>query len=156
MGQGAESCGGYDIEYDEYDDVDLVSGGIWTQRDGSKIRVSDMTETHLKNTMRICAMLSQEATFECDQEKWQSWVDIIGDELSGRAKRDDNKRQGKRLVTRNENNKPRGRKIKMICKCGKHYEAREADLKRGWGLSCSKSCAAHRKLTKKQSKGVTK
>lgn len=152
MGQGAESCGGYDIEYDEYDDADLVSGGIWTQRDGSQIRVSDMTDTHLKNTMRLCAKLSQEATFECDQEKWQAWVDIIGDELSGRAKRDDNKRQEKILVTRKGGNNPRGRKVKMTCHCGKHYEARESDLKRGWGLSCSKSCAAYRKLTKNNHK----
>ena len=34
---------------------------------------------------------------------------------------------------------------KMICHCGGRYDAREADLARGWGLSCSKSCAAKRK-----------
>ena len=32
--------------------------------------------------------------------------------------------------------------IKMTCRCGKTYEAREADVKRGWGKSCSKRCAA--------------
>lgn len=26
--------------------------------------------------------------------------------------------------------------------CGKEYSARSADVKRGWGLNCSKSCAA--------------
>jgi len=26
--------------------------------------------------------------------------------------------------------------------CKKEYEAKEADVKRGWGLCCSKSCAA--------------
>lgn len=29
----------------------------------------------------------------------------------------------------------------MKCKCGKDYLARTADIKRGWGRSCSKSCA---------------
>ena len=35
--------------------------------------------------------------------------------------------------------------IEMICWCGSHYMAREADLKRGWALSCSKSHAAIRR-----------
>jgi hypothetical protein len=29
--------------------------------------------------------------------------------------------------------------------CGKEYEADERNLKRGWGLCCSKSCAAHKR-----------
>ena len=33
----------------------------------------------------------------------------------------------------------------MKCHCGNLYEARTADLKRGWALSCSKSCAATRR-----------
>ena len=33
-------------------------------------------------------------------------------------------------------------KVELICHCGERYFAREADLKRGWGKSCSKSCAA--------------
>lgn len=36
-------------------------------------------------------------------------------------------------------------KIELKCHCGEHYFAREADIKRGWGLSCSKSCAAIRR-----------
>ena len=36
-------------------------------------------------------------------------------------------------------------KVEMICHCGAHYEAREADLRRGWGYSCDKSCAAKRR-----------
>lgn len=30
------------------------------------------------------------------------------------------------------------------CQCGKEFRAREADRKRGWARSCSKSCAASR------------
>lgn len=36
-------------------------------------------------------------------------------------------------------------KVKMICHCGKHYLARDADLARGWARSCSKHCAAVRR-----------
>lgn len=35
--------------------------------------------------------------------------------------------------------------VLMICHCGEEYTARSADLKRGWGYSCSKSCAAKRR-----------
>lgn len=36
-------------------------------------------------------------------------------------------------------------KVDMICYCGEEYQAREADLRRGWGFSCGKSCAAKRR-----------
>lgn len=36
-------------------------------------------------------------------------------------------------------------KVNMVCHCGKEYTTRTADLERGWGLSCSKSCAAIRR-----------
>jgi hypothetical protein len=39
----------------------------------------------------------------------------------------------------------RGKKQTMKCHCGNIYEAREADLKRGWALSCSQPCAATRR-----------
>ncbi len=35
--------------------------------------------------------------------------------------------------------------VEMVCHCGELYDAREADLKRGWGYSCSKSCSAKRR-----------
>lgn len=39
---------------------------------------------------------------------------------------------------------PRGKMVERICKCGcgVKFEAREADVKRGWGRFASKSCAA--------------
>ena len=40
-------------------------------------------------------------------------------------------------------NKSRGAKQKVICKCCKQeFKARVADIKRGWGKYCSKSCKA--------------
>lgn len=39
--------------------------------------------------------------------------------------------------------KARGKKIEVKCKCCKvPFLAREADVKRGWGKYCSKSCKA--------------
>jgi len=35
--------------------------------------------------------------------------------------------------------------VEMQCHCGEIYSARSADLKRGWGYSCDKSCAAKRR-----------
>lgn len=29
-----------------------------------------------------------------------------------------------------------------MCKCGRIYQVKFSDLQRGWGLNCSKSCAA--------------
>jgi hypothetical protein len=39
----------------------------------------------------------------------------------------------------------RGKTQTMKCHCSNLYEARKADLSRGWALSCSKSCAATRR-----------
>lgn len=35
--------------------------------------------------------------------------------------------------------------VKLRCYCGSVYTKRIADIKRGWGKSCSKSCAAKKK-----------
>lgn len=137
MGQGVESCGGYDLEYDEYEEN--LCSGFWVQRDGSSIEVSKMGTSHIKNTLRMVRGLAASANFTSDADKWEAWADIFETELSRRIDV-----PGKTKTARNP--KPvRGAKVQMVCHCGKHYEAREADLKRGWGLSCSKSCAALRK-----------
>lgn len=38
--------------------------------------------------------------------------------------------------------KVRGKMVEQTCKCGNKFEARESDVRRGWGVYCSKSCAA--------------
>lgn len=40
--------------------------------------------------------------------------------------------------------------MKRGCKCGKSFYAKISDVKRGWGNSCSKSCAAQRRESKKR------
>ena len=137
MGQGAESCGGYDLEYDEYEEN--LCSGRWVQRDGSSIEVSSMGINHIKNTLRMVRRLAASSSFTSEADKWEAWVNIFESELSRRVDVPSNNKNAR-------NPQPtRGLKAKMVCHCGKHYEAREADLKRGWGLSCSKSCAASRK-----------
>lgn len=36
--------------------------------------------------------------------------------------------------------------VKLKCHCGSVYTAREADIKRGWGKTCSKSCASLKRI----------
>ena len=134
MGQGAESCGGYEIEYNPYEEN--LSTGLWEQRNGSLISPSDMTISHLKNTKRICNDLASTASFSCEADKWMEWVEIFNDEIY--------LREGSRKKAKpSKPAQPQsGSKTKMKCHCGKAYNARNADLKRGWAKSCSKRCAA--------------
>ncbi|UIW10231.1 hypothetical protein [Flyfo siphovirus Tbat1_6] len=138
MGQGTESCGGYDLEYDEYEEN--LCSGRWVQRDGSSIEVSKMGTNHIKNTLRMVRGLAASSSFTSEECKWEAWTDVFEEELVRRVDV-----PAKNKTARNPQ-PVRGAKVQMVCHCGKHYDAREADLKRGWGLSCSKSCAASRKV----------
>lgn len=140
MGQGTESCGGYDLDFDEYDDDSLMDG-MWTQKNGSRISVTKMTEGHLKSTIKMCERLARSATFTNERDKWNEWVDVLETELSRRVVTTPKPVKSKPAVIQ----PARGSKKWMVCHCGKHYQARVADLKRGWGLSCGKSCAAVRR-----------
>ena len=55
----------------------------------------------------------------------------------------------------------RGKMVKRICKwCGKEFEARQADVNRGWGKFCSKHCKAMEQESRtgqyKKHKGLVK
>jgi hypothetical protein len=138
MGQGTESCGGYDVEYDEYEEC---QDGYWIQRDGSRIAISAMSLSHLINTKRICSRLAATASFSSDSEKWSERVEAFDSEIATRQQ----KQKSCPKAIKAEKSNPRGVIVEMICHCGFGYQARSADIKRGWGLSCGKRCAAIRR-----------
>lgn len=145
MGQGAESCGGYEVDYDEYDG-DAMASGIWTKRDGSRIKLSAMTTSHLRGARRICKNMAISANFSDEEEKWEEWVDMFESEILGRGQ----EISPIAVYVSPEAIKPtRGLKLTMICHCGTEYQARKADIERGWGLSCSKRCSSIRREYKK-------
>ncbi|AUR95673.1 hypothetical protein NVP1210O_51 [Vibrio phage 1.210.O._10N.222.52.C2] len=135
MGQGTESCGGYEIDYDEYEEG--LGFGDWTQKNGLSINVSDMTLSHLKGARRIAERAGRAANFSCDAEKWEAWVDVFDDEIYRKSKAAVRKKAGSAPAS-----PPRGKTASLRCACGKVYTPRVADLKRGWGKSCGKRCAS--------------
>ena len=137
MGQGTDSCGGYDVEYDAYEDA--LNTGKWIQQNGSSICPSKMTVSHIRNTKRICENLVMTSSSDCESEKWQEWVDIFSDELSSRGEL---QVHVAKYTSPSAVKKTRGSKVELICHCGNKYLPRLADLKRGWGKSCSKRCAS--------------
>lgn len=151
MGQGTESCGGYDVEYDPYwDEMHNSSEPLWTGKHGEQYRLSDMTKSHLRGAIRVAERAAYNSNFTCDQDNWNEWVYILESELESRS-------TSTKSCTSSPKKPVRGKKTKMKCHCGTEYEAREADLKRGYGLSCNKSCAAiRRKYNKPAAQRVDK
>lgn len=123
-GQGTESCGGYDVGYDPYEDG--LTTGIWTMKDQTQISIHKMSKNHLIRAIRLCRYNSYSGTFSCESDKWDAWVELFQNEIDSR-KCTDTKRTVKdaRLPLR-------GTKITMICHCGNEYKARSSDIKRGW------------------------
>lgn len=138
MGQGTESCQGYEWDYDAYEEG--LENGEWTTKGGGTIHVSQMSLQHLRNSLRLVVRNKHEATFTDQEEKWEAWIDILESEIE--------KREATPAIPKAPKTAPkpiRGKKVAMICHCGVEYIAREADLKRKQGLSCSKSCASTRR-----------
>lgn len=164
MGQGTESCGGYEVHFDPYDYDESDGFNVWTGRNHESYEVSKMSNSHIRNTIEICRRLSLTANFSCDAEKWDAWIDVFESELYNREKNGIVINNPKQKTTGQVKQKPvdswegkkenlspnktepvkkgRGSKLTLKCWCGTVYEARIADLKRGWAMSCCKSCAA--------------
>lgn len=135
MGQGTESCQGYEVDYDEYEEG--LSSGVWIQRGGGEIHVSKMSLHHLLNCRRIVQQRAAIANFTSDTEMWNEWEELLNREIESRPEPVRKPYKAPQPV--------RGTKVAMICHCGQEYNARQADIKRKQGLSCSKRCAAIRR-----------
>lgn len=132
MGQGAESCGAYDLEYSPF--AEGLAFGDWPAQDGT-VNVKDMSTRHLTNAIRVAKRMQVCAGFEEDMDMWGDWVDLLTEELDRRPAEIRKVRTAPPAPTR-------GAKLWLQCHCGTKYHARVADLERGWGRSCSKACAA--------------
>tara|TARA_Y100001973_G_C5205526_1_gene341217 strand:+ start:1947 stop:2378 length:432 start_codon:yes stop_codon:yes gene_type:complete len=132
MGQGTESAGGYEIDYDPAYEGLNHGVPLWN----GTIPVTSMSRRYVVNALNVARNASHSATFECDAEKWSEWVDILEQRLS---------EMPKPVAKYTGNIKKRGKTKRMRCHCGSEYDAREADLKRGYAKSCSKRCAAIRR-----------
>ena len=144
MGQGTESCGGYEVDYDPVEEG--LETGEWTQRDGTVIRYTEMSLTHLRNARRYALTRAECCSFSSDADTWREWAELFEREIDNRefaaikAKRVQTAVAPVKAVVAA---KPaRGSTVRMKCFCGVEYNARSADLKRGWAQTCSKSCAA--------------
>lgn len=73
-----------------------------------------------------------------------------GAEDAWRLQQGQSRLEAKILRTAPKNKKGMTGKYWMKCHCGAHYEAKGADLGRGWGFSCSKRCSAARREFGKQ------
>lgn len=150
MGQGADDAdaAGWAHEVDDAYETGLITG-TWTQRDGAPIKVANMTLKHLYGARRVAERARDRACFTNIQELWQSWVDLFDDEIFLRERKVQAQHTPKAAPASTEPKAapqaPRGKMQWMKCHCGTEYQARTADVKRGWGLSCSKRCAAIRR-----------
>lgn len=140
MGQGTESCGGYEIEYDPYEEG--LCDGMWQQSDYSSIHVSKMSVKHIRNSIKLCENMRNTSNFSCDEDKWDEWIDIFESELYSRGEPRYELKTPVHYDTPEKVKSTRGSKIELVCHCGNKYSPRVSDLKRGWGKSCCKKCAS--------------
>lgn len=138
MGQGSDSCGGDEWDYDEYEEG--LDTGHWTTKGGGGIHITKMTLGHLHGARRVAYRAQMEANFTDAAEKWGAWVEAFDAEIARRPTPVPVLKTVKAPKA-----PPRGTMVTMICHCKQEYKARQADLKRGNGYSCSKSCAAIRR-----------
>ena len=84
MGQGTDSCGGYNADYNPYEDG--LIDGTWYPKNKPPIKVKDMSTKHVVNTLKMCQQLVYSATFDDERWLWQNWVDLFECELTDRSK----------------------------------------------------------------------
>ena len=114
-----------------------------------------MSNSHIKNAIKLCKRQASIESFSCDSDMWECWVEMFSDELYSRSISGKYvKQKSTQTADRKKRSPPKklviesGANQQMICHCGREYKAKTADLKRGWGLSCSIRCASIRRKYK--------
>ena len=82
MGQGTDSCDGWNVDYNPYEDG--LANGTWYPKDKPPIKVEDMSTKHIVNTLKMCQRLANDAAFDDERYLWQNWVDVFECELTDR------------------------------------------------------------------------
>lgn len=62
-----------------------IENKIWTQRDGTHIKVQDMTERHINNCIRMLKRDKNES-INCHRDIKDAWIVVFEDELKRRKK----------------------------------------------------------------------
>lgn len=139
-----------------------VNQEIWVDKNNQEHKIKNMSNKHIQNCINLIEKSKE------NSEAFEEYLEIFKKELQYRNENNihiekrnnslifkDNKHVGRKLTKAFKNLKEEDwdlmpSSVKMLCACDKEYQARKADLKRGWGLSCSKSCSAKRKLNLQQ------
>jgi len=87
-----------------------------------------------KATMELCGKLSLIAKMATCDDYWHEQVERG-------VSRAEFKIEAINISPKIVASKPRGNFTEVTCRCGTKFKARPADIRRGWGKSCSKSCA---------------
>lgn len=139
MGQGTDSCGGYEVDFDEFEEA--IDRNMWPAK-GGDVKLSEMTLSHMRGARRYCQLRAQGCNFSADAEEWESRADMFDSMIDSHMRT----QNASKAVTPSKPPQPvRGTKVTMICHCKAEYQARQADLNRGNGYSCSKRCAGIRR-----------
>lgn len=59
--------------------------GVWEMRDGQRIRVRKMKDSHLKNTIAMLERKLSRAPSEVAEEWCEAWIEALRDEQRARA-----------------------------------------------------------------------
>jgi len=67
---------------DEWDDADSIPEGTWKQKDRTLIKISDMTDSHLDNSIKLCQRTGRESIIlrllaERDRRSERLWNEKI-------------------------------------------------------------------------------
>ena len=109
MGQGSDSCGGYEVDYDPYEEG--MEAGVWTTKDNAEIHITKMSLGHLHGARRVAYRAQMEANFTDTADKWEQWVDMFDSEIASRERL---QAPAKKLGPKAPKQLPRGKMVDMI------------------------------------------
>lgn len=130
--------------YSEADSrLDDLESGVWSGRDRI-YRIEDMSASHLDRVANLCYRMSLCASCTSIASTWRYLSRTFRAESAEKCRKVAIVSRGAALKVKLPQTPtvPRGARMERVCTCGNKFTARVADVKRGWGKYCGKSCAA--------------